>query len=103
MPRPRQVKATTKDEDGDITGLKGGFGKVSTQRAIADIEAGRAQYAVGDSQLHVVNRGGKKHRHATTWTICPTLDVCGRELQQTPQSEIPSVRVCYPAKEQSLL
>ena len=41
--------------------LKGRFGKVSTQQAIADIEAGRAQYAVGDRQLHVVKRGGKKH------------------------------------------
>ena len=61
MARPPQVKATGKDPDGDITSLKGGFGTVSRRQAIADIEAGRARYAVGDSELHVVNRKGAKH------------------------------------------
>lgn len=61
MAKARQVKATGKDTDGDITSLKGAFGSVTTRQAISDIEAGRARYAVGDSELHVVNRQGKKH------------------------------------------
>ena len=42
MPRPRQVKATGKDDEGDITSLKGGFGDVPIAQAIRDIEQGKA-------------------------------------------------------------
>lgn len=55
MPKPRQIKATGKDEEGDITSLKGGFGEVPIKQAIREIEQGDARYAVGDSEVHVVN------------------------------------------------
>ncbi len=55
MPKPRQIKATGKDDDGDITSLKGGFGEVPIRQAIREIEQGDARYVAGDSELHVVN------------------------------------------------
>ena len=61
MPRSRKVRATGKNEEGDIESLKGGFGTVPIDRAIRDIETGRASYTVGNSKIGVVNRGGKKH------------------------------------------
>lgn len=61
MPKPRQVKATGKDDDGDITSLKGGFGEVPLNQAIREIEQGDARYAVGDSEIHVVNGAGGKY------------------------------------------
>lgn len=61
MPRPRQVKATGKDDDGDITSLQGGFGEVPLNQAIREIEQGAARYAVGDSEIHVVNGPGGKY------------------------------------------
>lgn len=61
MPRPRQIKSTDKDDDGDITSLIGGFGEVSKTQAIRDIESGRARYAVGDSEVQVVNGAHGKY------------------------------------------
>lgn len=61
MARPRQVKATGKDDDGDIESLKGGFGEVSTRQAIRDIENGRARYTVGGSEVGVVNGPNGKY------------------------------------------
>lgn len=61
MPQPRQVKATGKDDEGDITSLKGGFGEVPIKQAIRDIEQGTASYAVGDNDVRVVNGPGGKY------------------------------------------
>ncbi len=61
MARPRQVKATGKDNDGDIEFLKGGFGEVSAKNAIREIESGQARYAVGDSEVSVVNGPSGKY------------------------------------------
>jgi len=55
MPRPRQIKATVKDDDGDIISVTGGFGTVPLRTAIRDIESGSASYAVGSSEVRVVN------------------------------------------------
>ncbi len=75
MPRPRQVKATGKDDEGDITSLKGGFGDVPIAQAIREIEQGAASYAVGDSEIGVVNGPtGKYLRTAPDSTSSNNLD-----------------------------
>ncbi len=61
MAKPRQVKATGKDKDGNITSLKGAFGEVPLKQAIAEIKAGDARYAVGQSEvLPVAKSTGRK-------------------------------------------
>ncbi len=59
----RQVRATGKDADGDITRLCGSFGSRSKQGAISDIESGVHVYAAGNSLIEVVRdssvSGGK--------------------------------------------
>ncbi len=59
--RPRQVNATGKDDDGDITSLKGAFGDVPTTQAVREIERGTVRYAVGDSGIGVVNGATGKY------------------------------------------
>jgi hypothetical protein len=65
MSRPRQVKATGKDDDGDISSLRGGFGDVPISQAIREIESGSARYAVGDSEVTVVNGPTGKYLRTT--------------------------------------
>ena len=75
MPKPRQVKATGKDSDGDIASLKGGFGEVTIRHAIREIEDGSARYAVGGAEVHVVNgQTGKYLRTAPDSTTDDNLD-----------------------------
>ncbi|PKQ25260.1 MAG: DUF3892 domain-containing protein [Actinobacteria bacterium HGW-Actinobacteria-4] len=61
MARAREVKATAKDTDGDVTGLVGRFGRVTAKQAIRDIERGDAKYSSGGSALHVVDGPSGKY------------------------------------------
>lgn len=61
MPRPRQVKAIGKNDDGDITSLKGAFGDVSITQAVREIERGTTRYTVGDRGVGVVNGATGKY------------------------------------------
>jgi hypothetical protein len=73
--KPRQVKATGKDDDGDITSLKGGFGEVPLAQAIRDIESGAARYSVGESEVTVVKgHAGKYLRTAPDGQTGNNLD-----------------------------
>lgn len=75
MPRARQVKATGKGENRNITSLQGAFGKVPIRRAISDIESGRAQYSSGGSAIGVVQgQGGKFLRTAADGKSGNNLD-----------------------------
>ena len=49
-PSHREVTATGKDANGTVTSLHGDWGNASKDEAIADIEAGRATYAVAGGQ-----------------------------------------------------
>lgn len=61
MPRPRQIKTTRKNEDGDIVSLQGGFGEVSKAEAIRQIERGDARYESGGSEVRVVKGATGKY------------------------------------------
>lgn len=61
MTKPRQVKRTAKDNDGDITHLVGDFGRVPISQAAREIESGRQSYSSGRSAIGVVKAGGRKH------------------------------------------
>ncbi|MGB6057592.1 MAG: DUF3892 domain-containing protein [Microthrixaceae bacterium] len=61
MAKPRQIKSTGKDPDGDITSVKGAFGEVPLNQAIRQIERGDARYAVDGSDVHVVNGPNGKY------------------------------------------
>jgi hypothetical protein len=62
----RRVTQTSKDSDGDITGLCGSFGSVTTSRAITDIEDKINTYYVQDylarrADIEVVNGPTRKY------------------------------------------
>lgn len=61
MSQTRQIKATGKDGDGDITSVKGAFGEDSVADAIKNIESGKASYSVGRSDVHVFNGPSGKY------------------------------------------
>lgn len=61
MARPREIRATGKDKDGDIASVKGAFGEVTRRQAIRDIESGAARYAVGGAEVRVVNGATGKY------------------------------------------
>lgn len=61
MPQPRQIKATGKDQDGDITSVKGAFGDVPIADVIKQIENGDAAYAVDTSDVSVVKGASGKY------------------------------------------
>ncbi len=73
--RGRQVTATGKDSDGDITKLCGAFGSRNKLGAISDIENGVRVYMVGDSVVEVVKQAeGKYLRTRPSTDGSPGLD-----------------------------
>ncbi|MCP4306089.1 MAG: DUF3892 domain-containing protein [bacterium] len=74
----RQVTATGKNSDGDITKLCGAFGTRTKLGAISDIEQGVHTYMSGNSVIEVVNdpsvTGGKYLRTRPGGGVSNNLD-----------------------------
>lgn len=71
----RQVTKTGKDSDGDITSLCGGFGSVTKQTAIVEIEGRSHTYFVKDAaeqraDIHVVTGPTGKYLRTDPNSAC---------------------------------
>jgi len=74
----RQVTATGKDSEGDMTKLCGDFGSSTKQQAIDDSESGAHEYRSGGSLVEVVHdssvSGGKYLRTKPNGGTANNLD-----------------------------